>query len=312
MSAITTSTYGAPGEFSSGLKDDLDAVFMDTFNGEEKQFENFFHVSDTDEYIINESKIQGPSRGVTVSEGGSFHRVEMVHIHDKTYTMVTMKEEMKITREAHDYLRFKEMKDATKELAELVARTVDQYACLFVANGFSTSLAPNDNLSLFNTAHVLANYQYDQTTVSNRSNLSLNPTNLAARRTAMRSMRNENGDPALLKPGLLITGPNLEFVGAKMVQSEKESGTANNDPNVAGRGLKHYVCDWWADPYCDYPNMWVLQDTTRHKLKFFWGKRPIQWIDKDPQTADYLYRIECRFMYGCSDFRGVDGNTGEV
>lgn len=312
MSAIQTTTYGTATDFSSGLKEDLDLVFMDEFNGEERQFEKVFHVSDTKEFIINESKIQGPSLGNIVSEGGSFVRLEMVHIHDKTYQMATMKNEMKITREALDYLRFQEMKDAAKELARTISRTVDRYAQLFIANGFGSSLAPNDSLSLFNTAHALGNEQYSQTTVANRSNLSLNATNLASRRVAMRQMRNENGDPCLLKPNRLITGPNLEFVGAKMVAPGSEPGTGNNDPNVAGRGLEHIVLDCLADPWAPYPNMWVLQDSKAHKLKFFWGKRPVQWVDKDPNSADYLYRIECRFAYGCSDFRGVDGNTGEV
>lgn len=309
---IYTDTFGDIDAPSSGLKDNLDEVFMDEFIGENFEFEQVFKVEEMTELVRNESKIQYPVRSRTVSEGGSFHRVEMQQVRTKQYVMEFIKTEMKITREAMKYQKFQELKDGAKALAQVMHTTIEELAQSVFLLGFTTLQTP-DGVSLFNTLHPIfdADAGYP-TTQSNRSNLKLNPTNLKLRRTALRKHRNEKGALSKARADRLICGPDQEFNAQHCMQDGYEPFSANLTSNIAGQGLggKPIVLSYIADS--DYPDSWFLQDSKRHMLKFFWGQKPKNWIDKDPNTADWLYRTEAHICFGASDYVGIDGNTGEV
>lgn len=302
---ITTNTY----DFPVGLKEDLNEVF-DFHANKTNEFEPLFKMVETEDAFFDDIQIQMDGPVEQTTEGGPFTRVDISNVRKKRYTVGTTKVECKITREAVEDLKYEQMKDGVQAVAVSMNTSIDIAAAAIFMLGFTSVQSP-DGVSLFNTGHTLsaplAGYP---TTNSNRSNLSLNPTNLKARRIASNKMRDEKGIPVAQRVRQLITGPDQEYNAALCTQSGKESGTANNNENVGGRGLQSFLMTWLQDAL--YPNMWILRDPDIAKNKFVWRKKPHQWMDYDTQTADFLYRGETRYTVGVSTYMGLDGNTGEV
>lgn len=307
--AINTDTYGNVDEFSSGLKDELDEIFMDDFNDEPFEFEQVMHVGESTEMIRKESQIAYPTRTRTVSEGGAFHRVEMQQIRTKQYVMEFIKTEIKMSREAVRYLQYDELKDASRALSQVLKTTIEELAQSVFCLGFTTMQSP-DGVSLFNTLHPLKDPDPGYpSTQSNRSNLRISPDALKARQTAMRLHRNEKGALSKTKADTIIYGPDEEWRVKQCLQKGYEPFSANHTDNI-GTDLKPVCLTYIADS--ELPRAWFLQDSKRHKIKFFWGLKPHQWVDKDPTSADFLYRVEANIMFGNSSYMGIDGNSGEV
>lgn len=302
---ITTNTY----DFPIGLKEELNEVWQLEVEAK-NEFVDFFKVVETEDAYFDDVQIQMDGPVEATIEGGPFTRIEQIKAWTKRYTVRTTKVEYKITREAKKDLKYEEMKDGVKSIANTLNRTFDMAAAAILMLGFTTVQSP-DGVSLFNTAHPLkAPLPGFPATNSNRSNLKLNPTNLKARRTASNKMRDEKGLIVNQKMSQLIVGPDEEYNAYLCTQSGKEPGTANNNENVGARGIQAYLFSYLVDAL--YPNMWILRDPAKAKNKFVWRERPHNWMDYDTNTADHLYRGEARFDAGCTTYMGMDGNTGEV
>lgn len=301
----TTSSY----TFPNGLKDTLDDVF-DVHFTKSSQFEQVFDIRDTNDAYETDLQMQMPDEISQVSEGGAYPRTELEHVRTKTYTVLTYKREIRITQEALDDLKYEMLKDAVKGLGIAANRTFERLGASFFYNGFSSEQSP-DGVSVFNTSHTLANpINGNPSTDSNRSTLALNATNLKAARTVMRTTLDEHGSLAPFMPDQLIVCPALEWMGEQLTQSVLEPGTANNEKNVAARGLKLIVLDYLAEASSNGDSMWFLRDSDGARNKWYWRRKLRKNVVREESTGDHLYQVDCRLVRGCSDWRGLYGSTG--
>ena len=309
---VDRNTFGGPSsENLGGLKKILDDVFDVSWKKKSFEFEPVFKVSDTEDAFVDDVQIQLPSEIEQVAEGGAFARVTIENVRTKRYLIVSYKGELKITREARKDGKYERMIDGATALAVAARRTVEKKAASVLGNGFSSELSP-DGVSLFNTAHPLSNGLYGVTTVSNRSQLRLNATNLKARRSAMMKMVDEHGDLAPAYPDQLICTVDNQWDAQQLVQSQLEPGTSDNQKNVAGTGLKIYPLTFLSAAPAYSSNMWILRDSEVAKNRFIWREHPTHDMVEEPQTKDTLYQVMFRFAVGVSHYYGLDGNTGEV
>lgn len=305
--ATTTQSYGFP----VGLKKDLDEVFDVHFGGQGDQYKEVFKVDDMDDAYEDDVQIQMPDEIAEASEGGMYPRVEIENVRSKRYLASTHKAEIKITQEALEDLKYKKMFDAAEGLAIAMHRTVERKGASFFYLGFTSEQSP-DGVSVFNDSHslnnVLAGAKF--TAGDNKGTGALNATNLKAGRTQMKRTPDEHGSPAPYYPDQLIVTPDLEWTGLQLVQSIQEPGTANNDKNVAARGLKLVVLDYLMEAPTNDTTMWFLRDSKMAKNKFRWRLKPEKEVVREEATGDYLYRVRFRIVRGCSDWRGLYGSTG--
>lgn len=309
---VLTSTYGgASSQNLGGLKKILDNVFDVSWGKKSFEFEPVFNVSDTDDAFVDDVQIQMPSEIEMVAEGGAFARVTIENVRSKRYLIVSYKGELKITREAQMDMKYDRMVDGAKALAVAARRTIEKKAASILYNGFSSELSP-DGVSLFNTAHPLSNPLGSASTVANRSQLKLNPTNLKIRRSACMKMVDEHGDLAPFYPDQLIVNVDNQWDAQQISQSTLEPGTSDNQKNVIGAGLKVIPLSFLsaAPAYAD--TMWFLRDSEVAKNRFIWREKPTSDMVIEQQTKDRLYQIMFRFAVGNSHYYGLDGNTGEV
>jgi hypothetical protein len=110
----------------------------------------------------------------------------------------------------------------------------------------------------------------------------------------------------------LIVPPALEDTAIRVTQSDRASGTANNDTNkyLNCYGLQIVVMDYLGAAAGGSDTQWFLQDGSRHELNFFWRIRPEFKWEEDFDTFVAKYRGYMRYSYGVSDWRGLIGATG--
>lgn len=295
--------------FPEALKAGLDGVFDIAYKSQAYEYPDVFEVKETSDAYIDEMQYQLPDAVSIVQEGGSYTRVDITKIRTVRHIVFTLKAEMKATQEAVEDNHYSELKDGAKALGNAMRVTIERLHAEYIANMFTTTLSP-DGKSVFNTAHDLFQpLPGKPTTMGNRSNLRLTHDNLKLRRTAMSKQLNENGTPIGAHAKLLLTGPDQEFEAEEITKSDKASGTANNNINVNKRIKPVSLTFLQEGPY---PNMWVLIDKDHAKLSSWWRRKPEQHTTRDTQSDDWLYRTSARLAIGISDYRGLDGNTGEV
>lgn len=310
--AVSSTQYTAILAYAGGLKLGLDKVFDAAFYEDDWQFEDVYDMDSTEDGFVDDFQIQTPDAIDVVGEGGAYTRVDIEAVRTVRYTIFTLKTEMKITKEAEEDLKYKPLKDGAKALGIAMHRTIERLAAQNLCNGFSSVTSP-DGVSLFNTAHPLYNPLGGKpTTMSNRSQLRLNAVNLGLRRVAGRKQLDEHGSPSPAKFNQLIVGPDLMYTAEQLIEGIEEPGTANRNKNVTNRGLKLYVLDYFQEAAQYASGLWILRDSKLAKNRCIWRKKPESSIAIDGPTGDPLYRQRCRLVFGHSDYRGLDGNTGEV
>jgi hypothetical protein len=309
---VSSTQYTAIPSYAGGLKLGLDKVFDTAFYEEGWQFEDVYDMDETEDGFVDDFQIQTPDAIDIVGEGGAYTRVDIEAVRTVRYTIFTLKTEMKITQEAEEDLKYKPLKNGAKALGVAMHRTIERLAAANLYNGFSSVTSP-DGVSLFNTAHALANpLGGHPTTMSNRSQLRLNAVNLGTRRVAGRKQLDEHGSPSPAKFNQLIVGPDLMYVAEQITEGKEEPFTANRNVNVTQRGIKTYVLDYLQEAPQFATAMWLLRDSKLAKNRCIWRKKPESSIAIDGPTGDPLYRQRCRLVFGHSDYRGIDGNTGEL
>lgn len=295
--------------FPEALKKGLDGVFTKAYDSTKYEYPDIYTVDTTEDPYIDYLQYTLPDVVSIVQEGASYTRVDITRVRTVRHYVFTLKAEMKCTKEAVEDLKFGELKNGAKALGNAMRVTVERLHADYISNMFTTTLSP-DNKSLFNTAHDLASpLPGKPTQMGNRSQLRLTHENLKTRRIAMRKQLNENGTPINANAKILLTGPDLEFEAEEITRSEKASGTGNNNINVNKRIKPVSLTFLQEGPF---PNMWVLIDPDHAMLNSWWRRKPEQHVTDEPGTDDYLYRTSARLAIGASDYRGFDGNTGEI
>lgn len=121
--------------------------------------------------------------------------------------------------------------------------------------------------------------------------------------------RNSRGLRISLMPKKLIVPPDLAFDAQRILKSEMQSGTANNDINALrsmglfpeGICVNHYLTD--ADA-------WFIKTNAPHGLMRF-NRRAISFDrDNDFDTSNAKAKASVRFSVGWTDWRGVYGTPG--
>ena len=121
--------------------------------------------------------------------------------------------------------------------------------------------------------------------------------------------QNDKGLQIPIMPQSLIV-PRQEFYNAeRILGSQLESGTANNDLNVI-RSTGTFPKGIVMNHYLDNADDWFIGTNCPNGLKFIWRERPSFTNDGDFDTGNTKHKGYMRFIPGVTDARGVFGSTG--
>lgn len=164
-----------------------------------------------------------------------------------------------------------------QKMFEASANDYDKLATDKLLAGCSTGPASigHDGVAFFSTAHP---YGPGGATQSNRTSSVLSQTAFRAARTAMMSLRDENGEPLAVSPTVLVVGPKNESLAREIVVGElrglavdnsgAESGTRIGVAGVSnvdsGYGIRVVVSKRLVGAHED---KWFLVDDSKEMLK---------------------------------------------
>jgi hypothetical protein len=118
---------------------------------------------------------------------------------------------------------------------------------------------------------------------------------------------NSRGLRIAIKPKRLIVPPGLHFDARRIVESDKQTGTANNDKNIVGDMFKGGVVTW---TFLDDPDQWFVQTDCPRGLMHFNRRSGAFGDDNDFDTENMKAKFTERYAAGWTDWRGMFGSPG--
>lgn len=200
---------------------------------------------------------------------------------------------------------------------ELWASLVFRYASATTFNfkGKTVVNSCMDSLSLCSASHPIS--RADATTVSNYTTNAFSADNLKSAVAAMRAFKDPNGDPAMVRPDVLLIAPSIEQTVAQVINSTQIPGLANNDtnilnPTVAGTvwqgGLQVVVWDWLEPSSGSAP--WFVIDRQVFRQNCRWYDRVPVRLERSEDFNSLTISVSNygRWNHMLYDWRGIYGN----
>jgi hypothetical protein len=187
-----------------------------------------------------------------------------------------------------------------------INQTVENVAAFLYNNAFVTTyFTTADGAALISTSHVNATGG----TWSNQLSPGAALSEAALEDICIQIMGTQNDRGLLINvmPVSLHVPRQLWFVANRILRSERQSGTANNDINVlkatnvfpGGIKLNHFFSS---------PTAWFVRTNCPNGMTAFWRNKPILEKDNDFSTKSALASTYMRFSVGCTDPRGIFGS----
>lgn len=307
--------------FASLLEPKLRKVFYETYDEIPSQFDKIYHIKtskkakETD-YRIGAMKPWerfGDGASTTYGTGTPYPTVEYQTIPpgaENEYVHEEFTSGFIVERKFIDDEQYGVIEKMTKDMARAGRAKVEMDAAEFVGDGFIViggvpKVPIYDGEALFSTDHPLLN---SNETVSNLITTKLSVEGLKEASTMMRGMVDEAGKKVGFRADTLIVTAKNEWLAKELLNSTHLPGTDFNDVNVMHNKYNLIVWDYLGDIDED---LWILMDSKRHELNWFWRFKPEFGREKDFDTFVQKYKGYMRYSYGASDFRGIIGSTGE-
>jgi phage major head subunit gpT-like protein len=226
----------------------------------------------------------------------------------KRYIHLTYGLGFRVTLEMMEDDLYNVMKKNTKELSK-AARNAREVAFFnMLNNGFTTEYGfPKFGLNepLFSATHT----KLGGGTGSNRAatDADLSPTSLEAAIISFESLTDEMDIPVVIKPKLLVVGPQLKMTAREILGSEFRPYTSNNEINA----LREEGLDYMVGHYIVDPDSWfLLAGKGDHDLNFF-ERQAVRFQNGDDfDSGDAKFKAFQRFSTGAGEWRGAYGSQG--
>lgn len=290
------------GQFGQLLSAGMMLHAFDKLKEHPEEFSKYCVVGTSDSAYEEEQKVAGLGIVRTKPEGTAFTFDDPIQgasyrwLHEGYGLAFSVTAEMK----ADD--KYNVIRRVPQEFAPAMRHVVEQTAANNLNLGFTT-VVTSDGVSFFNTAHPLLG----GSTQSNRlsSDADFSQTALQDMMILAENYIDDRGRKRTIKPTDLYIPSDLQWVARKILKSEFEPGSGNNDINTAkglvDMNILHYLTSTTA---------WFLGTKGTNSLKFLWRQKPVMGNWDDNMTRGSNHSIFSRFAAGPSQYEGWFGSTG--
>ena len=283
----------------------LNALFGIEYARYDDEHSEIYETESSDRSFEEEVKLSGFDAAPVKDEGDAISYDAAQESFTARYNHETIAMGFAITEEAiEDNLYDSLSARYTKALARAMAHTKQVKAVVPLND---TSYQSGDGVVLFSTAHPLVSGGTNSNTQATAADL--NETSLEAAVIQIGKWTDERGLLIAAQPQKLVIPPDLQFVAARVMQSELRPGTADNDINAVrsmgvvpgGTVVNHYLTDTDA---------WFLITDVPNGLKHFNRVALETGMDGDFDTGNVRYKARERYSFGVSDPLGIWGSPG--
>lgn len=241
------------------------------------------------------------------ADGGSVEYDILMQAYEKSFTHLTYAKGFQVTEEGVEDDLDGVISNAAPALGRAAQSSIEQLAWNLFNNGFSggTETTP-DGQPIWSDSHTAPGGAFAE----GLDNLVAGDLSEAALESALILMHqtvDHRGLPTDIMAETLVIPVESQFIAARILQSEKRPGTANNDINAVNRlGLRTVMSKYLTDN-----DAWfVLASPSVAKLLLYWRKEPVTDHVMDFETGNMKSKMTFRLSLGAADWRGTVGSAG--
>ena len=286
----------------------LNALFGLEYARYGEEHKEIFETETSERSFEEETKLSGFSAAPVKNEGSAIAYDNAQEVFTARYNHETIALGFSLTEEAiEDNLYDSLSARYTKALARAMAYTKQTKAAAILNNGFDTDYPGGDGQPLFSDAHPLVSGGTNSNIPSVATDL--NETALENAVIQIAAWTDERGLLIAAKPRKLVIPPSLQFVATRLLETELQVNTADNNINAIksngsipeGYTINHFLTDTDA---------WFLTTDVPNGMKHFVRTPLAQSMDGDFDTGNVRYKARERYSFGWSDPLGMYGSVG--
>ena len=292
-----------------GLEPGLNALFGLEYKRYDQEHKEIYAEESSDRAFEEEVMLSGFANADVKGEGQGVSYDEAQETFTARYTMETIALAFAITEEAmEDNLYDRLSSRYTKALARSMANAKQVKAVVPLNNGLPgvATFKTGDGVSLINASHPTIAGTFSNT-LSTAADL--NETSLEQSLIDIAAFTDERGLKIAARGMKMIIHSNQQFTAERLMKSPGRVGTADNDINAIknmgmlpqGFVVNHYLSDTDA--------FYIITDVP-NGMKYF-NRAPLKTsMEGDFDTGNVRYKARERYVFGCSDPRGIYASPG--
>ena len=286
----------------------LNALFGLEYARYGEEHKEIFETETSERSFEEETKLSGFSAAPVKNEGSAIAYDNAQEVFTARYNHETIALGFSLTEEAiEDNLYDSLSARYTKALARAMSYTKQTKAAAVLNNGFDVDYPGGDGQPLFSDAHPLVSGGTNSNIPAVATDL--NETALENAVIQIAAWTDERGLLIAAKPRKLVIPPSLQFVATRLLETELQVNTADNNINAIksngsipeGYTVNHFLTDTDA---------WFLTTDVPNGLKHFVRTPLAQSMDGDFDTGNVRYKSRERYSFGWSDPLGMYGSAG--
>ena len=291
------------GNHPKALWPGMHAFFGASYKEFPEEFREIFMVEKSSKNYEEDTALTGFGLAPTKTEGGAISYDSETQGFTKRYThvvyglgYVVTEEELEDNQyEIVSRRRIKRLAFSMRQTKEIVSANVLNRATTSGYNG-------GDGVVLLSTAHTSTNGNWSNT-LSTAADLS--EAALEDMVIQIGQATNDRGLQIALRPMKLIIPVNLQFDAKRILKSELQSGTPNNDINAL-KGM----FDYSVNHYLTDTDAWFMKTDAPNGMTMFERRALSFQQDSDHDTGNAKAKSTMRFSVGWSDAHGLYGSVG--
>ena len=291
------------------LEPGLNALFGLEYKRYDQEPKEIYAEESSDRAFEEEVMLSGFANADVKPEGQGISYDEAQETFTARYTMETIALAFAITEEAmEDNLYDRLSSRYTKALARSMANAKQVKAVVPLNNGLPgvATFKTGDGVSLINASHPTVAGTFSNT-LSTAADL--NETSLEQSLIDIAAFTDERGLKIAARGMKMVLHSNQQFTAERLMKSPGRVGTADNDINAIknmgmlpqGFVVNHYLSDTDA--------FYIITDVP-NGMKYF-NRAPLKTsMEGDFDTGNVRYKARERYVFGCSDPRGIYASPG--
>jgi len=292
------------------LEPGLNALFGLEYKRYDNESSEIYVTESSDRAFEEEVMLSGFANADVKAEGQGVSYDTAQETYTARYTMETIALAFAITEEAiEDNLYDRLASRYTKALARSMSNAKQVKAAVPLNNGLPSvaTFKTGDAKALFTTNHPVVTGAVVKNTLSTQADL--NETSLEQALIDIAAFTDERGLKIAAKGTKMIVPSANQFNAERLLKSQGRVGTADNDINAVnsmgmvpqGYRVNHFLND---------SDSWYIITDVPNGMKHFERTALTTSMEGDFDTGNVRYKARERYVFGCSDFRGIYGVEG--
>lgn len=236
------------------------------------------------------------------ADGGQIDYDVLMQAYDKTFTHLTYAKGFQVSEEGMEDDLDGVISNAAPALGRAAQSSIEQLFWNLFNNSFSSETTP-DGVAIFSNSHPNVGGGTQDNLVAG----DLAEATLESALTLFDQTLDHRGLPVDVSPEKLVIPVEERFNAARLLQSEKRVGTANNDISAVNRLGLSLVMSKYLTGADDW---FLLASPSVAKLIAYWRKEPVSDHTLDFETGNMKSKMTFRCSVGAADWRGAVAGQG--